>query len=283
MAPASRALQWASAMGFKISVVTATLNRRAWLERCLESVAAQEHPDKEHVVVDGGSSDGTPGFLRDAARAYPHLRWISEPDRGISQALNRGLALASGDAVGILGDDDAYEPGAFSVVAAEFAQCPEAGLVSGSCHFVDNAGSLRFTQQSGFTSRSDLIQCWRYWGNRIALPGASTFISRAALDAVGGFDEADRYAMDYRHWIRISERFPVRTLPRVLGRFHYDTGTLSHAGTPDQWEETLRISRQHWGSPLGFGYWSFWLSWLWHYRRHRLGAALRRTLGIKAR
>ncbi len=253
--------------GLRLSVVTATLNRRGWLARCVESVAAQDHPDKEHIVVDGASTDGTLEYLQDAARRHPHLRFVSGPDDGPSQAMNKGLALASGAVLGVLGDDDAYLPGALTTVARAFAEAPGAGLVSGGCDFVDNQGALRFTQTASFTSRRDLIECWRYWGTRICLPAAATFFSREALQSAGPFDERHRYAMDYDHWIRLTERFPVRTLGHTLARFRYDQGSLSHAPTPHQWRETLAISRAHWGPAWTPGHWAFLASYLWFYRR----------------
>lgn len=255
--------------GFRLSVVTATRNRRELLARCVESVAAQDHPDKEHVVVDGASSDGSADYLAEAARRHPHLRFVSEPDGGPAEAMNKGLALASGAAIGVLGDDDAYLPGALASVARAFAAEPGLGLVSGDCDFVDNAGALRFTQKASFTTRRDLIQCWRYWGSRICLPGPSTFFSRTALEAAGPFDPAHRYAMDYDHWIRLTRDFPVRTLGRTLARFRYDEGSISHAPTAHQWQETLAISRRYWGAPWTPGYWALQASRLWFYDRHR--------------
>src|ERR1041384_4730057 len=104
-------------MTLKISVVTATLNRREFLPRCIEGVARQSHPDKEHVIIDGGSTDGTVEFLKSVAEKYPHIKWISEKDNGVSSALNKGLALASGDIIGVNGDDDFYKPGTFDIIA----------------------------------------------------------------------------------------------------------------------------------------------------------------------
>ena len=264
------------ARGFRLSVVTATRNRREFLARCVESVAAQEHPDKEHIVVDGASSDGSAAYLAEAARRHPHLRFVSEPDDGPASAMNKGLALATGDAIGVLGDDDAYQPGTLESVARTFAAEPGVGLVSGNCDFVDNAGALRFTQQASFTTRRDLIQCWRFWGTRICLPAAATFFSRKALEAAGPFDARLRYAMDYDHWIRLTEHARVLTLGRTLARFRYDEGSISHAATPHQWNETLAISRRYWGSAWTPGYWAHRISCLWYYDRHRFFLWLKR-------
>jgi len=257
-------------MAFKISVVTATLNRRDFLPRCIESVAAQDHPDKEHVLIDGGSTDGAVEVLQEYAARFPHIVWVSEKDGGLSQALNKGLARATGAACGVLGDDDYYLPGALSRVAEEFGRHPDAGLVSGNCDQVHNDGSLWVSLRACFTTRDQLLQPWRYWGRPVMLPAPSTFISRAAIEAVGGFDERDRYAMDYRHWVKITERFPVQTLDQTLAVFRCDEGTISFSANRKQRAETMRISRDYWGSPLGAAYPRFLWSYLRFYQWQRV-------------
>src|SRR5687767_3497055 len=90
----------------RISIITATLNRREFLPRCIEAVARQSYPNKEHVIVDGGSTDGTVEILESYAKKYSHIKWISEPDNGISSALNKGMGIATGQIIGVNGDDD---------------------------------------------------------------------------------------------------------------------------------------------------------------------------------
>ena len=267
----------------KISVVTATLNRKNFLPRCIESIAAQSLPEKEHIIIDGGSSDGTVELLREYAARYPHIRWISEPDNGLSQALNKGLALAAGDAVGVLGDDDYLLPEALEKVAAEFAAHPEAGLVSGGCDQVHNDGTLWVSLQACFTSRDDLIECWRFWGKPVMLPAPSTFIARRALEAVGGFEERDRYAMDYRHWIKLTEHFSVRTIDQTLAVFRCGDGTISFSAGRKQWAETLSASRDYWGRPLSRSWLHFFGSYLRRYQMQRVLNRGRRLLNKRPR
>src|SRR5712692_7643250 len=143
-------------MRSKISILTATLNRKDFLPRCIEGVAGQSYPHKEHLVIDGGSTDGTVELIKSYAQKYSHIRWISEKDNGISSALNKGLTMATGDIIGVCGDDDFYEPGAFEMVAAEFDQNPSVGLVSGNCENIRNDGTAWGTLKSSFTNRQDL-------------------------------------------------------------------------------------------------------------------------------
>lgn len=266
-------------MSFKLSVITATRNRKEFLPRCLDSVTGQSYADKEHIVIDGGSSDGSRELLASYAEQHPHLKWISEPDRGISHAFNKGLAMATGDAIGVIGDDDFYEAGVFSLIAGEFTRHPEAGIVSGHCRVINNDDQVISTERAAFTTRRDLIECWRCWGRGVMLPAPSSFIRRQVVEAVGGFDEADRYAMDYRHWIKITERFPVRILDRTVASFRHDAGTTSFSNNRQQWEETLAISKQYWGSKLSPDFYALWFSYWRHFQypqwRQRVAAMLK--------
>ena len=267
----------------KISIITATLNRRDFLPRCIESVASQDYPNKEHLIIDGGSTDGTGDILQEYAAKYSYLRFLSEKDEGLSQAFNKGLSLAGGSILGVLGDDDIYLPGAFASVATEFVSSPEVGLVSGGCALVRNDGTVWQTQAARFTNRADLIECWRYWGRTVILPAPSSFFRREVIEAVGGFEEADRYSMDYRHWIKITEKFPVRVIKPVLARFRCDDGTLSFSSADKQWAETLAISRQYWGRPGSPSFlrylWSFWF----YYELRRIKYAAQKAIQARWR
>jgi glycosyltransferase involved in cell wall biosynthesis len=263
----------------KLSVITATYNRQDFLPRCIESVAAQSYPDKEHIIIDGGSTDGTVSLLGAYAARYSHLRWISEKDNGISSALNKGFALATGDAIGIIGDDDSYEPEVFGIIASEFELDQEIGVVSGNCNFVGNDGLVCNTQTASYTCRKDLIQGWLYWGSRIRIAAPSTFIRRRVIDEVGGFDEADHYAMDYHHWLKITGRFPkIKTVDRVFANFRLDEGTVSFSSNKEQWEEMLTISKKHWGPKTSRMYYEMLYSYLKHYGWPRFKNTTKRSI-----
>jgi glycosyltransferase involved in cell wall biosynthesis len=252
-------------MAIKISVVTATLNRKDYLPRCIEGVAGQSYPHKEHLIIDGGSTDGTLDILQSYAKKYPHIKWISEKDNGVSSALNKGFALATGDVIGVNGDDDYYQPGAFEIVAAEFEQDPSVGVVSGNCEHILNDGTGAHVQKSGFTNRQDLIEYWKNWGVNSFLPHPSTFIRRQVIDVVGGFEEADLYCMDYHHWIKINEKFRVKTVDRVLASFRYDQGSITYSRAKEQWAEMYGISKKYWGSKASLSFYrTAWAYFYYH-------------------
>ena len=248
------------------------------MPRCIEAVAEQSYSNKEHLIIDGGSTDGSVELLKSYAEKYPHLRWLSEKDNGISSALNKGLAMATGDIIGVNGDDDFYEPGTFEIVAAEFAQDPSLGVLSGNCDHIRNDGTVWLTSKAAFTNRRNLIEYWNHWARTSFLPAPSTFFRKQVVDVVGGFDEADRYAMDYHHWIKITEKFKVKTVDRVFAKFRYDEGTVSFSQNQDQAAEMYRISRRYWGSLASLSYYQLAFSYFKHFRWGPLKDRLRNSL-----
>lgn len=123
----------------KISIITATFNSAETVRDTFDSILGQTYPDYECVVVDGGSTDGTVDIIKEyEPRFRGRMRWNSEPDKGIYDAMNKGISLASGDVVGILNSDDFYTSGdVLQVVADELRKCPELDAVYGDVHYVD--------------------------------------------------------------------------------------------------------------------------------------------------
>ena len=224
-----------------VSIVTPTLNGARYLREAIESVRAQTYEPVEHIVFDGGSTDGTLDILR----AYVDLRWVSQPDRGQSHALNKGFAMADGEIFGWLNADDAYEPDA---VAQAVAALGEVGLVYADVTRVDDDG----VNPRPIRSRPT----WELWtelneGNGIYSP--AVFFTRAAYEAVGGVDETLHLAMDYDLWLRIGKRFGARHMDATwaVQRLHDEAKTIRQYD--DFWPERLAVSRRHGGrlaSPL---------------------------------
>lgn len=224
-----------------VSIVTPSLNQARYLREAIESVRAQTYPDVEHIVVDGGSTDGTLEILE----GYDGLRWISEADRGQSHALNKGFALARGSILGWLNSDDAYEPHAVAEGVAAL-QSTGAALVYADVTRVndDHVNPRRIRSRPTFDLWTELnLGCGIY--------SPAVFFTREAFDAVGGIDEGLHLTMDYDLWLRIGKRFPVRHVDAVwaVQRLHGAAKTE----TRDFWPERLAVSRRHGGrlvSPL---------------------------------
>lgn len=221
--------------------MTPCLNARETLPETLSSVRAQQVEGLEHVVVDGGSTDGTVDLLRDAEG----IRWVSEPDRGLSHAFNKGVQMAGGDVVGWLNADDVYLPGALARVQAAFAARPDAEWATGRCRIVDRDGS----EIRGWVTRYKDLFLRRYrFGlhlvqNFVSAP--STFVRRDAFLELGGLDERFRYSMDYDLWLKLGRRGPPLIIPEQLASFRMAEGSLSMSGFEHQFEEHTLNAREH--------------------------------------
>jgi len=130
-----------------ISIITPVFNGRRHIEDCLRNVIDQRCDGVEHLVVDGGSSDGTIEVIREYAQSHAHIRWVSEPDHGQSDAMNKGIAMARGAVVGFLNVDDYYEPATLGRALEYFSRLPEPALLVGNCRVWDDTGRLLFVNR----------------------------------------------------------------------------------------------------------------------------------------
>ena len=235
-----------------VSIVTPSLNQGVYIEDAIRSVLEQDYPHVEHIVADGGSTDGTLAVLH----RYSHLIWVSEPDRGQADAVNKGFAMASGDIFGWLNADDLYLPGAVSA-AVEALQESGCALVHGGWRQIDEEGrTIKDVEPVPFEYQRQLEVA-----NRVAQPGG--FFTRHAFEAVGGLDVSYRYAMDYELWLKIGARFDVCHVDRVLGAFRYHPHSKTVAEPLGFVAETVRASRSHGGGRFSPIYLD------WYLPRHR--------------
>lgn len=205
----------------RISIVTPSLNQAEFLEATLLSVLDQGYPDLEYLVVDGGSSDGSKSIIgRYAGRV---AWWVSETDNGQSNAINKGLARASGDVVAYLNSDDLYLPGALQAVGEAFA-C-DAGLewMAGHC-LVFGTGMRTSVIKPRLPARPG---GWLVWN---PLPQPAVFFRRKILGRHGDFDGSLHYAFDWEFWIRLGlagQRCGVVDLPLAGARWHPQSKSAS--------------------------------------------------------
>lgn len=215
----------------KISIITAVRNSRATLADALDSALAQDHPDKELIVIDGASTDGTLEVLQRYAERLAHL--VSEPDHGIYDALNKGLRLATGEVVGFLHADDRYaDDRVLSRIAAALAD-----LDVDACY-----GDLRYVRPD---DPSRVVRHWRagdYHRQHLAwgwMPPHPTFYARRAIyQRLGGFDTRYRIAADYDCLLRFLGVGSITCayIPEVL--IHMRVGGISNRSLRNVWQKS---------------------------------------------
>jgi len=217
----------------RISIITPSYNQADFLRRTLASIHEQGYPNLEHIVIDGGSTDDSPAIL--AAYADQLAHWVSEPDRGQSDAINKGMARATGDILTWLNSDDVLLPGALHTVGAIFAQLPAVRWLTGRPANIDADDQLRI-----FPLRTGRIRRWiragRYHGRAWGfIRQEGTFWRRDLWLEVGGCLDVDRhYSMDFDLWQRMAAHADLVTVDRPLAAYR------SHAA-----QKTAQLDRYY--------------------------------------
>lgn len=228
----------------KISVVTPSFNQAKFLEDCLLSVKEQSYPNVEHIVVDGASTDGSVEILREyaAKRGWSHLRWISERDRGQSDALNKGFRMAAGDVIGWLNSDDFYLQGCFGEVAKAFLLHPKTDVLYGDYFWMDaNGNPFQLRREIAFSR----FVLYHAHVNYISSSGA-LFLSRRVIDEGYLLNEAYHYSMDYEYCLRLAAAgYRFRRISEMLSGFRWHERSKTNMQAAKQCEEIERARREN--------------------------------------
>ncbi len=191
----------------KISVITATWNSGATLRDTMESVLSQTYDDYEHIIVDGGSKDNTMDIVRELEPRYGgRLRWVSERDNGLYDAMNKGIGMATGDVVGILNSDDFYTSrDVLQYVATEMSDMTVDGIY-GDIHYVNDDNlekCVRYYSSKGFSRRLMRLGF---------MPAHPSFYCRRELyEKYGRFDLSYKVAADFECLLRLIYVNRIRT------------------------------------------------------------------------
>jgi glycosyltransferase involved in cell wall biosynthesis len=217
----------------RFSIVTPSLNQGRYLAECLDSVGSQGI-EAEHWVIDGGSTDETLVILK----AQSDARWISESDRGQSDAINKGLERATGDILAYLCADDFLEPGVLRRVAAIFSANPEVDFVYGDGYFLESDSGWKRLKHAGEFSMERLRR-----GNFLLQP--AVFWRRRVYERHGGFDASLQYCMDHEYWLRTCGDTVWHYLPEPLAtcRLHADAKTSRALALA--WAEAARMQARY--------------------------------------
>lgn len=229
-----------------VSIITPSFNQAKYVEATILSVRQQDYPHIEHIVMDGGSTDGTLDILR---RYEDKLTWISEKDRGQADAINKGFRRATGDILGWVNSDDLYVPGAIQAVVEHFQAHSHDSFIYGDAEALDESGT-------SFGIRTHVKQ-----GGWKELVGELDFIVQPACfwraevwRACGELDESLHYTLDYEYWMRAAKPFPPRYIPVLLAQERLYAAAKTFSGAVTRMEEIEMVARRHGGAGLPYNY-----------------------------
>lgn len=235
-----------------VSIVTPSLNQGRFLRRTIESVLTQDYPNIEYTVIDGGSTDESIDILKSY---HDRIAWISEPDLGQANAINKGLCRSKGSIQSYLNSDDTLCANAVSAAVEHFVRNPQTDLLYGKGNYIDINDTVTGTYPTAdYTPGRLMVDCC------ICQPAA--FWSERIARRLGPFNEDLNFVMDYDYWLRIEKlQGNIEHIPVPLGntRIYPETKTMSNRA--QIFREIFQTTRKH-GGYVG----SNFVQWYWHYR-----------------
>lgn len=204
----------------KISIITPSYNQAEYLEKTILSVLNQNYPNLEYIIIDGGSTDGSVDIIIKYEKYLTY--WISEPDKGQADALNKGFAKASGDLIGWQNSDDVYLDGCFEKVSQVFNDLPDTDIVFGDMVLIDEKDNrLDEIKYTPFSVLSHLYE-------GMALSNQGCFWRKRLFDKIGMLDPKYQFSMDYEYFLRAGvAKVKFQHIRGILGGFrqHADAKT----------------------------------------------------------
>lgn len=224
-----------------VSIVTPSYNQGAYIAATVASVLAQEYPNIEYWVIDGGSTDNTLAALQ-PFRADPRLHVVVEPDHGQADAINKGWARCRGAILAWLNSDDTYLPGAIHTQVAALGAHPEAGAVYGDAQYTDAAGRPLHLLASRPYAPAALL--------RLEIPAQpSVFLRRELVAQVGPLSIARRYSMDTDYWARAARITPFARTRAVIATYRLHPASKTVGEFSGFYREWLAIAAQFFADP----------------------------------
>ncbi len=239
----------------RISIITPSYNQADFLEATIQSVLAQDYPNVEYIIVDGGSTDGSADIIHRYADRLSW--WVSEPDQGQADAIRKGLAHATGEVLVWLNSDDVYLSGnVLSRVAACFRENPQVAVVTGEGQYIDRRGQV---------IRKIHIKPWHLTfealRHRNGVLQPATFIRRSALERVH-LDTSLHYAFDWDLWIQLAQQGAWLHVPEAWAGYRWWGENKTARGDSHRTYEQAEVIRRYVGART------------WQYAVLRLFAAL---------
>lgn len=221
----------------KITVVTPSYNQGQYLEATIQSVLSQNYPDLDYIIIDGGSTDNSVEIIQKYADKLAY--WVSEKDKGQTDAINKGLMRGTGEVMGWLNSDDILLPGALHAIGQAFAQDEQVQVVCGFRHFIDAEGKFMVNWIRGLPTHYHLRR-------RSILPQETVYWRRGVWAKLGQLDETYRFCMDYEYWLRmVAAGYEITLLPHYIGGFRQHEEAKSATIRDVYRQELNRLYRQY--------------------------------------
>ena len=249
-----------------VTIITPSFNQAPYLEATIQSVLSQDYPHIEYMIVDGGSSDGSVDIIKEyeARLAW----WVSEKDKGQTDAINKGFARAKGEILAWINSDDTYEPGAVNAAVKYLQEHPEVGMVYGDCNFINESGRVIGKFSSAQTNYRLLRQGY------VHIPQQTMFFRVDLWNQVGPLDPSFYFAMDYDLWTRIAAGAEIKYVPQTWANFRLHTSGKTIAADDRCWPEMIRVHYRDGGSFFSIIVVKYYIRKLiapiWNWRRRRM-------------
>ncbi|UKO98391.1 glycosyltransferase family 2 protein [Nostoc sp. UHCC 0870] len=230
-------------MNLQFSVVTPSFRQGRFIERTIQSVLCQEVDDMEYMICDGGSEDETISILN---KYNSQLRWISEPDQGQSDAINKGIAMTTGEIIAWINSDDIYYPGTFKIVKQVFENNSDVQVIYGNANWIDEFDKI---------IQPFPTEPWNYQRLKetcyVCQP--AVFFRRTLVEKLGNLDISLNYCMDYELWLRYGEHHKFKYITHTFAgsRMYSSNKTLgsrlvAHREITDMFQNKFRRIPDSW-------------------------------------
>ena len=227
-----------------VSIITPSYNQANFLEETIRSVLDQGYPNLEYIIVDGGSTDGSLEIIQKYADRLAW--WVSEPDQGQTDAINKGFSQAKGEILAWLNSDDTYLPAAVAEAVGYLQAHPEIGTVYGDANLIDDEGNVIGKFPAKQTDHRRLMRGY------VHVPQQATFFRAELWRKVGPLDPTFFFAMDYDLWVRLSQHAPLKYYSRLWANFRLHGGAKSIEADDRCWPEMVRVHRREGGSRISW-------------------------------
>lgn len=225
-----------------VSIITPSFNQATYLEATIKSVLEQRYPHIEYIIMDGGSTDGSVDVIKKYEGRI--AAWVSEQDKGQTDAINKGFNRAKGDILAWINSDDTYaNPNAVADAVNFLVAHPEVAMVYADCNFIDEQGKIIGKFASRQTDYAKLRTGY------VHIPQQTMFFRAKYWKELGPLDPSFYFAMDYDLWVRIAKHAPLHYLPgKTWANFRIHTSSKTNVNDERGWKEMLRVHYRDGGS-----------------------------------